>query len=231
MVAIGLLWLIPLGRSFWVDETVTVFVVHHGAGDPSLAVAPQVAKSIYYRVARVADSLFGVSEVGYRLPSILAAALALFLISRLAMRLVDPQAAWFAVFACLTLTGFNSEATDARPYALGFCVVAASFLFLMRWFDSGRFDSGRFDSHRWSDAFGFVICAALVWRVHLILWPIYLVFAGYALARLMGRETTVSWARAALVFGCLGIALLPTLLEAVAVNREQPGTSSLRCPD
>ena len=37
------LWLMPLPSSFWVDEMATTFVVHHGAADPSLRVAPQVA--------------------------------------------------------------------------------------------------------------------------------------------------------------------------------------------
>ena len=38
----------PLGSSFWIDEMGTVFVTRHGAADPSLSVAPQVALSIYY---------------------------------------------------------------------------------------------------------------------------------------------------------------------------------------
>jgi hypothetical protein len=33
-------WLMPLPTSFWVDEMVTAFVIHYGAGHPSLTVAP-----------------------------------------------------------------------------------------------------------------------------------------------------------------------------------------------
>ncbi len=40
LVSIARLWLMPLGSSFWVDETATAFVVHYGAQDPSFAVAP-----------------------------------------------------------------------------------------------------------------------------------------------------------------------------------------------
>ena len=70
-------------------------------------------------------------------PLMLAMGLALFLISRLAARLIHPRAGWFAVFACLGLTSFNFFAADARPYALGICVASGAALLLIRWLDSG----------------------------------------------------------------------------------------------
>src|ERR1700721_2677101 len=93
------LWLMPLPSSFWVDEMATVFVVHH-PDHSSFAVAPQVPDSIYYQLARASESLFGVSAVAYRLPSVLLMAIALFLIARLAARLIHPGAAWFV--ACVS---------------------------------------------------------------------------------------------------------------------------------
>lgn len=207
LLSIVRLWIIPLNVSFWVDEMVTVFVVHHGADDPSLAAAPQVPKSIYYGLARVADAVAGVSEPIYRLPSILAMAIALALIGRLAARLIHPDAGWLAVFGCLGLKGLNSEAYDARPYALGICVSAAALLFLVRWLDSGR----------WMPAAGFVVFGALVWRVHLVFWPLYLVFALYALVRLVRGEAKVTWLAASLVFAALAIALVPVIYDALSI--------------
>ena len=204
------LWLMPLGSSFWVDEMGTVFVVEHGAAHPSLAVAPQVPKSIYYSLPRAASALWGSSEVVYRLPSTLAMGLALFLVSRLAARLIHPRAAWFAVFACLALSGISYQAADARPYALGTLVAAAGALGLVRWLDDGR----------WRDALLFACSAALLWRVHLVYWPFYLVFALYAAARLLRRETRVGWLRAAAVLGLVGLALAPVLVDALALFRE-----------
>jgi 4-amino-4-deoxy-L-arabinose transferase-like glycosyltransferase len=144
----------PLPSSFWTDETATAFVVHYGPGHPSLAVAP-TAQSIYYWLPRTAEALGGFSETAYRLPSLLAMAIALFLIARLAARLIDPRAAWLAAFACLALRGFNFQAADARPYALGSCIAIAALWFLLRWFDRAR----------WRDAAFFVVLAALLWRV------------------------------------------------------------------
>src|SRR5579862_9478203 len=200
----------PLPSSFWVDEMGTVFVVQHGAKHPSLAVAPQVPASIYYHLPRAAVSIFGFSEIAYRLPSVVLMGLALFLIGRLASRLIHPNAAWFAMFACLSMRGFNDQAADARPYALGTCLVAASLLFLIRWLDSAS----------WWDAILFIVCAALVWRVHLLFWPFYIVLAVYAAVRLLRGETRPGWLAIFAAFALLGVALLPVLLDALHLFRE-----------
>ncbi len=209
-VCVSRLWLMPLPSSFWLDEMATAFVVQNGSSHPSLAVAPQVAATIYYLLPQGADALFGLSEVAYRLPSVLVMALVLFLIARLAACLIHPQAAWFAVFGCLALRGINYQAADARPYALGTCLAAASLLFLIRWLDSDG----------WGDALLFVLFAGLLWRVHLIYWPLYIVYFLYALVRLARGETRVGWVRPGVVFMLLGLVLLPVLLDALALLRE-----------
>ncbi len=198
------LWMMPLGSSLWVDEMGTEFVVTHGAHDPTLAVAPQVPASVYYALPRLSTAVLGGSEVAYRLPSLLALGLALILIGRLAARLIHPGAAWFAIFACLALKGFDYEAADARPYALGTLVACAALRFLVRWLDDAR----------WADAVGFVAAAALLWRVHLLYWPFYAVFAVYAVAR---RGTG---ARVAAVFGGVGLLLIPVALQAIALRAQ-----------
>jgi hypothetical protein len=209
-LCIARLWLMPLPSGFWVDEMVSAFVIHFGPSHPSLAVAPQVTETIYYRLPQAAESLFGFSEIVYRLPSLLVLGVALWLIARLAARLIHPQAAWFAVFACLALKGFNYEADDARPYALGTCVAAASLFFLVRWLDTAR----------WREAVLFIVFAALLWRVHLVFWPFYAIFAMYLAARILRSETSVTWMQAAGVFAALGVTLIPVALDAIKLVRE-----------
>ena len=205
------LWLMPLVSSFWVDEMATRFVVSHGESDPSLRIAPQVGASVYYALPRAAEQLVSLpEEVTYRLPSVLAMGLALAVIARLAARLIHPAAAWFAVFTCLLLRGFNYQAADARPYALGTLVTSLALLFLVRWFDSAR----------WLDAAWFILSAALVWRVHLVFWPAYVLFALYAAARLYERRTTVPARDVLLVFAAIGLAIVPVYLDARALLRE-----------
>ena len=208
-LAIARLWLMPLGSSFWVDEMGTVFVVHHGAGDPSLRPVPQVPASIYYELPRLAERAFGYSEIAFRIPSVLALMLALYFIARIAGRLIDGGAGWFAAFACLSLRGFNYQAADARPYALGTLVAAAAFWFLIRWLDR----------ESWRDALLFALAAALLWRVQLVFWPMYVAFALYAAVRLRLGDTRVGWTRVMAVFACCGLTLVPVLFSALTIYR------------
>jgi hypothetical protein len=209
MLCLIRLWVLPLGSSFWVDEMATSFVVNHGANDATLRVAPQVPMSIYYALPRAAEKLLGQSEAVYRLPSLLAMAFALWLIWRIAAKLIHPDAGWLAVFACLALRGFNYQAADARPYALGTCVLCLSAWLLIRWLDSNR----------WLDAFLFVVCASLLWRVHLVFWPFYLMFGVYAIVRVARRDTAVTWLGAGAAFAVLGASLVPVALGAAGVLR------------
>ncbi len=197
----------PLGSSFWADEAETAFVVHHGVHHPSLAIIAPALESVYYWLPRASEAIFGFSEAAERFPSLVAMALALFFIARIAARLIHPQAAWFAVFACLTLRVFNYEAADARAYALGTCVASASLWLLIRWFDSGK----------WLDGILFLAAAALLWRVHLVYWPFYFVYAIYFLVR---TDRKASWTQALAISAGLVLALLPVATPALAMSRD-----------
>ena len=225
-LAIVRLWIVPLPSSFWTDEAGTVFVVRYAASHGWAAVSPQFPQSIYYALPRIAGALGGFSEVVYRLPSTLAMGAALILIASLAARLIHPEAAWFAVFACLALRGFNFLAADARPYGLGMAIMAAALWFLVRWLDRAR----------WRDAALFVLFAALLWPVHPLYWPFYLVFTAYAIVRLASKETNVTWLRAGAVFSVLALLLAPVFVEAVVfagrarmhvISPELPGPRAL----
>jgi mannosyltransferase len=211
-VCVVRLWLMQLPSSFWVDEMATIFVVEHGGDDPSLKAAPQVPQSIYYPVLRAVTR--GRSEVAYRLPSILFIGVALMFVGLLVKRLIHPDAWWFAIFACFALRGINYEAANARPYALGICVAAAGLYFLVRWLDAGRL---------W-DAALFMIFAALLWRVHLIFWPFYVVFAVYAIWQGMAPPHNAprqvpQW-QIAIAFGIIAISLIPVAMRAIELNAQ-----------
>ena len=196
----------PLPSSFWTDEIGTAFIVQRPA-DPSLAAVPQLPVSIYYALPRAAGKLLGFSEIAYRLPSVLLMAIALFLIWQLAVRLIDPQAGWFAVFACLAIADFNYYAADARPYAFGICVACASVYFLIRWLDSAS----------WKFALLFLLFAALLWRIQLVYWAFYPLFPIYTLLRLTRSSTRTGWFQAVGIYAALGLALLPVAFDAVNI--------------
>ncbi len=172
----------PLSSSLWVDEMGTYFVVHHGAADPTLQAAPQVPASIYYVLPKFAEEVAGFSEISYRFFSVIAMLGSLAALAWIAGRVIHPNTGWFVVFAAMTSRGFNYQADDARPYALGTLVFTVSVFLLIRWLDSGRMRDGLF----------FVAAASLLWWVHMVFWPFYLIFAIYTVFRISRSETPTS---------------------------------------
>lgn len=213
-LSIARLWLVPLTSSFWVDELVTVFVVKH-PGHPSFAAAPQVPQSIYYWLPRLSSALFGESEAAYRIPSMVAMAIALWLLARLASRLIHPRAGWFTVFAALSLRGIDYFAIDARPYALGMLAATASIYFLVRWLDSAR----------WADAILFVLSTAAVWWVQLIFWPFYIVIAICLIVR-----NSVPKGQLLVVLSAIVAAILPRALAALELAHGAPSHAFAALP-
>jgi hypothetical protein len=204
------MWLCPLPSSLWADEMGTMFVVHHGSGDPSLTPVPQLKGSLYYLAPALAERLFGFSEVACRLPSMVFMGLALILLARIAADAIHPRAGWLAALTCFIVPQFNDAAIDARPYALGILLAAAGLWSLMRWLESERSVY----------AVLFVLSGALLWRVHLIFWPMYIAFGVTALAVWRSGTTRVRGTRIAIVFGALAISLLPVISAAVALQKE-----------
>ena len=89
-------------------------------------------------------------------------------------------------------------------------VSAAGVFFLVRWFDSGQ----------WMDSLLFTLCAALLWRVHLIFWPFYFVFAIYAATRLRRGESRATLVQTGAAITLTGAALAPVLLKAISILRD-----------
>ena len=201
------LWLMVMPSSLWTDEMVTAFVINR-PHDPSFAVAPQVTESLYYWLPKISSRLLGMSEITLRVPSVLAMIVALYFIGRLAERLIHPDGKWLAVALCLCLVEFDFFAIDARPYAMGIAIGAASLHFLVGWMDEGR----------WADALLFIGLAALLWRVHLFNWPFYLLYAGYAVARLASGAAKARIAQVLVAVISVSALLAPVVARALEIS-------------
>jgi len=212
-VCVVKLWLMPLSSSFWVDEMATAFVVRFGPAHESLGdVAPQAWRSLYYYLPLWASALPGPIEVIYRLPSTLAMAGTLILTALLGNRLAGRGAGWLVVFLCLALPRLDYHAADAHPYALGMCLASAALLFLVRWLDAAH----------GLDAAAFIVCASLLWRVHLLFWPFYLLAGLYTAVRMLCRETPAKVGQVALTWCVLLLSVLPLLQETLSLASEAP---------
>ena len=177
--AVALLWLAPLGSSFWLDETGTYWVVKDGlAAALSRSVSWPGQSPLYSLIAWAALAIGGPHEAALRLPSIVFMAAAALLLYRLTARVFDRETAPIAclVFVCSEPVAF--AAGDARPYALGVCAVLAAALMLVRWLDTGR---ARF-------AIGYAAASAVVVHANYLFATPLIVLALYALSRVRSED-------------------------------------------
>jgi 4-amino-4-deoxy-L-arabinose transferase-like glycosyltransferase len=142
LVIVGL-WLIPARKSLWIDETGTYWVIKDGLSQTwHRAITFQGQSPFFYLIEWIAKWVFGRSEIGLRLPSLISSAVSVLLLFRLTKRLIGQEAAWIAsvIFACLTTVAM--EARDARPYAFALMLLLACTLTLVRWMDRGKLSYG-----------------------------------------------------------------------------------------
>jgi hypothetical protein len=154
VLAVAVLWLRPIGSSFWLDELGTYWVVRRGLRDTiDLALRFQGQSPAYYSIAWAARVIGNGSEIVLRLPSLVAGAVAALFVARLGRTLFGREAGWISgvAFSVTPLVAFS--AVDARPYAFAYLGLAAATLSLVRLWESGQ--------RRWSLAYGVAVAATV----------------------------------------------------------------------
>jgi hypothetical protein len=197
------LWVIPLRSSFWLDETVTAWVVQDGFRETlHRAFNFQPMFPTYYVVAWLAKTLGGTHEWVLRFPSFLALGIAAVVVARIGRRLFDRETGILAAIVFATSFQGAHIATDARPYALGVLALVVATLLLIRWLDTGD---------AWAAA-GCVAAAAFVVYVHYLLGAALIAHVVYALRRRrdVGSRALIA---ASLAFVVLLLPLVPWFLH------------------
>jgi uncharacterized membrane protein len=183
-VLVAMLWMRPLGSSFWLDEFGTWWVVKDGIRDAiSRSWEIQGQSPLYYLVAWATRQGVGSSELGMRLPSLLFAALTALLLYRLGKRFVDDEVGRIAVVLFVVWPVVAFSASDARPYALATLAVVASTAVLVRWLDTGSRSAG----------VAYVFLAASVVYVHYLFGLALIAHLVYARARRREGSTRLGW--------------------------------------
>jgi hypothetical protein len=163
------LWGRALLTGFWLDETVTAWVVQDGAATAiARAREYQSGSLLYLLIAWASRALLGPSELALRAPSLVFGGVALLLLVRLGARVLDVESARLA--ALFLACAIYREASNARPYALAICAVVAAVLAAVRWAERPT----------WVTTVVLAAASALVAWVHVLFvlaWPAILVLA------------------------------------------------------
>ena len=205
-LGIIIFWVPRLPGSLWVDETTTAWTVDASCGEMlDRSVEFQSMPPTYFMVAWVARQVGGTSEIALRVPSVIAMALATYLLYRLGRRLFDAETGLIAAVVLATTNSGAHLATDARPYAIGVLAFIAATLSLVRWVDD----------RRTRDGLAYVILAALVVYVHYILAPALLAHVVYVWIRRHDLPSRWSVVVVGAAFGLLLLPLIPIVLATL----------------
>lgn len=138
LLAVIVLWLRPIGSSFWLDETGTYWVIKDSLAETiDRAWRFQGQTPAYYVIAWFARFVGGPSEIALRLPSVLATATATFLVYRLGHRMFDHGTGVLSAIIFASLGNVAYIAIDARPYAFALLALTASTVMLVRLLEQG----------------------------------------------------------------------------------------------
>lgn len=212
LVLVGLavlrLWIMPITASFWLDETVTYWSVYKGIGASVSRSQFWSGQNLPYTlVAALAFRLGGPSEITLRLPSLLAALLAAWLLFQLATHFCDRETGLITLAVFASLQEMSLSAANARQYSIGLLMVVGSILQLVRWMNTGRR----------RNLAGFILFAAAIPYFHYFFASVYLVHALYALRR-KWAGAVVRWAEICITAACVLVLTAPLLWNAIRVK-------------
>lgn len=219
-ITVTRLWIMPMTSSLWLDESITYWSACKGA---SAAISRSQLwpgqNAVYSVIAALMLRWGGNSEVVFRLPSLLAALAAAWLLLRLGTRLFDQETGILAAVVFVSLQEMSKIAPNARPYAIALLLVVGSTLQLVRWLDSGRL----------RNLLGYVVLAAAIPYFHYLFAVVLPIQAFYALYR-SRREQRIRLGLLVAAAGLVCVLLLPLISNAIHANRITTAASFLSTP-
>ncbi len=209
LLLVALLWLSPINRGLWLDETGTYWMIKDGFSQ----IAPRCIQwpstsALYSAIVLLSTKLAGMNEIAMRIPSVLAAAVAAFLVYRLSLLLFGRRAGLPSVLVFVGLEPIAFAACDARAYAFAILSALAAVFTLIRWLQTFRI------------VYGVVFClfASLTIYFHLLFAAMLLVYAVYAVYCLRAGKRPVL---RSFIIGCalIGLFSLPLIPFALSLVR------------
>lgn len=200
------LWPLAIGAPLWLDETISFWQSNEGVS--RALSSPNFLFGSYPFILWCTRKIFGTSEIGLRIPSVLAMLAAVWLLYLSARELFDTDVALTAaiIFCLHPIVVFSS--IDARPYAFALLATNAAILILLR---LRRSDS------LWPPALLGICCAGIIY-FHLmyavILPAIALCFVAFKIA-----DRATFWRQANVALGSFALAILPLIPGVLYIFR------------
>lgn len=171
LVVVIRIWIMQLGTSLWLDETLTYWNVMKGVSEvlPRSAVCAGQFQ-LYMLITALSAKLFGLNEIGLRIPSLIASFGSSWLMFRLGRRFSDTETGIFAAILFVCMPEISFYAYNARPYSLMiFCSLWAVWQ-LVQLHDTGA----------WRHVVGYAVAAAAMIYIHYISLPFLIVMVIYS---------------------------------------------------
>ncbi len=200
------IWFFAIRSPLWLDETSSFWQI--SAGLSHIFSRRGQVSAAYPYILWLTTRLTGTSEIGLRIPSILATLAAAYLLYRAARELFDRDVALIAVvFFCIhPIVVFAS--IDARPYAFGAFAINAAIFMLVRL---------RHSNSDWLAA-GFGFSAAASTHFQLLFGAVLPVLAVCFLAAKI-RDVKTLARQAAIAFGAFALVFLPVIPDLLQLFR------------
>jgi len=221
MLLVLRLWILPIGGSLWLDETVTYWAACKG-------VAASLARSqffpgqatLYNMIAALAIRVGGSSEIVFRLPSLIAVGVTAWLLFQLGKAWLDSEMGMIVAVVFISLHDIAIHGVSARPYAFGLLFVVGAVLELVRWLRSGRLQN----------LLMFAVLSAGILYFHYLFGAVYFAFLAYCAYVRWSGETPVSWKMLLSAWGLIAVLISPLLWNAVYAKRVSAGASFAATP-
>jgi hypothetical protein len=197
-----------LGRSLWLDETLTYWASEGSLSELfSRAVHYQGQTPFFFLSTWFMVQLFGASEAALRAPAIVAYLLSTVLIYRIGSSLVRRETGLVAAFLFHGFWATTLGMPDARPYTIAMFWLLLAIYCLIRWDEEGR------SVHLW----GYVLSLLGAVYAHVLFASAGAVHAAYLAARggvPEERRRPLSLAVLAIAIGFVPVAFLLIILRS-----------------
>jgi len=136
------LWILPLGNSYWLDETLIAAIARKRFSEVGVAAYHANQPILFSYIEWLMRQFDGVNEAIMRIPSLLGAAGGVYIFYRIGAEFLDREAGLIYALLFVALPQIAPEASNVRPYSLGLFFYLLALLTLLRWQRDGWMRDG-----------------------------------------------------------------------------------------